>query len=281
MSSVAIHIRPSTEVGGGGGRRGDVLGVALDEAVSKLDDPPRPPRDVGLVRDHHDGDAALLVELGEQEHDLALLRGVEVAGGLVGEDERRLGDDGAGDRDALLLSAGELARGVVLAAGEADGVQRRERASASLAGRHATVHQRKLHVLERARSPEQVEALEDEPDVVATEQRELVEIELGDLDPAKEVRAGGRAIEAADDVHARRLAGAARADDRHELAVGDRERHAVERADLGVARAVDLRHVAQLDERLTGRRRHRPLPRCQRRARRSRSASRARRSRRP
>ena len=35
--------------------------------------------------------------------------GVEVAGGLVGEDDLGLGDERAGDRHPLLLAAGELA----------------------------------------------------------------------------------------------------------------------------------------------------------------------------
>ena len=42
---------------------------------------------------------------------------VEVAGGLVGDDERRVGDDGAGDGDALLLAAGEFERIVLHAVG--------------------------------------------------------------------------------------------------------------------------------------------------------------------
>ena len=47
--------------------------------------------------------------LEDLDHDLAVLR-VEVAGGLVGEDDARVVGDGARDRHALLLAAGELAR---------------------------------------------------------------------------------------------------------------------------------------------------------------------------
>ena len=48
------------------------------------------------------------------------VRGVEVPGRLVGEDHPRLDGEGAGDRDALLLAAGEMRRQMVGAIGEAD-----------------------------------------------------------------------------------------------------------------------------------------------------------------
>ena len=49
---------------------------------------------------------------------------VEVAGRLVGEQQRRIGDDGAGDRDALFLSARELTRVVLVAIAQADDAER-------------------------------------------------------------------------------------------------------------------------------------------------------------
>ena len=48
---------------------------------------------------------------------------VEVAGRLVGQDERRVGDQGPGHRDPLLLTAGELAGPVLDPVGEADPVE--------------------------------------------------------------------------------------------------------------------------------------------------------------
>ena len=56
------------------------------------------------VGDHDDG-RAFLVELAEHPHHLLAMRGVEVAGRLVGEDQLGLADQGAGDGDALLLAA--------------------------------------------------------------------------------------------------------------------------------------------------------------------------------
>ncbi len=64
---------------------------------------------VALRVGHHDDGGALVVQLAEQLHHLAAVLRVEVAGGLVGKDELGTGDDGTGDGDALLLTAGELA----------------------------------------------------------------------------------------------------------------------------------------------------------------------------
>ena len=56
---------------------------------------------------HYDG-RALLVQFGQQIHDLFAVLRVEVAGGLIGEDQLRVRNDGAGDGDALLLTSGKL-----------------------------------------------------------------------------------------------------------------------------------------------------------------------------
>src|SRR6478609_1989936 len=61
-----------------------------------------------VMRHHQHRDAALLVELRDELHDLPSHLGVEVTGWLVGEDDARVVHDGARDRDALLLAAGQL-----------------------------------------------------------------------------------------------------------------------------------------------------------------------------
>ena len=66
-----------------------------------------------VVRDHDDRLAELVLELAQQAEDVLGVARVEVAGGLVGDDEIGIGDDGARDGDALLLAARERARRVV------------------------------------------------------------------------------------------------------------------------------------------------------------------------
>ena len=66
-------------------------------------------RDVGLVGDENDS-VALLIEAFEQRHDLFTGFGIEVAGWLVGQDDRRIVDQCAGNCDPLALSAREFVR---------------------------------------------------------------------------------------------------------------------------------------------------------------------------
>ena len=108
---------------------GDRL-VALHPAVADHDHARRVLGDVGLVGDQDDRDAALAVEPLQDLHDLDAGAAVEVAGGLVGEEQLGVVDQRAGDRDALLLAARELVRRVVRAVAEAD----RRRAGSSAFG---------------------------------------------------------------------------------------------------------------------------------------------------
>ena len=66
----------------------------------------------------------LRVQQVEQLQDLLGALAIEIAGRLVGDEDGRIGDDGARDGHALLLPARELARVVVHAILEADHAQR-------------------------------------------------------------------------------------------------------------------------------------------------------------
>src|SRR5512139_2427858 len=79
-----------------------------DHAVLEVDPGAGPGRDVGLVGDHDDGQALLLVEGLEDVHDLRARLAVEIAGRLVGQDQGRIVEQGPGDGHALLLAARQL-----------------------------------------------------------------------------------------------------------------------------------------------------------------------------
>ena len=93
----------------------------------------RPPRAIGgvrIVRDHDDRLAVIAIERLQQIEDLVAGLAIEIAGRLVAEQQRRVGDDGARDADALLLAARQLTRVVLRAIGQPDDLQRdRRRAS--------------------------------------------------------------------------------------------------------------------------------------------------------
>src|SRR5439155_1434644 len=119
-------------------------------------------------QDH--GQMPLLVEAPQQVEDRLPRLRVEVARRLVGQEEPRLGHEGARDGDALLLAARELG-------GPAARRRRRERhlgerllgAPARLPPGDAQELQRPGHVLLRREGGEQVEALEGEADLAQSE----------------------------------------------------------------------------------------------------------------
>ena len=132
-----------------------------------------------VVRDHDDRLAELVDGAPEQVEHVAPGGGVEVAGRLVGEDDGRARDQRARDGDPLLLAAGELRRPVRAAVAEPDGLdQRLEPGGVDVLARDA---QRQEHVLLGGEDREQVVALEDEADLRAAQQRELVVAEGGEL----------------------------------------------------------------------------------------------------
>ena len=149
----------------------------LDQAVAEMDDGAGIGGHVGLVGDHQDGDAEVAVEVGQQVHDLERGLAVEIAGRLVGEQHVGVGDDRAGDGDALLLAAGKLGRRMVPPVPEADLVERRHRRLAPLRLVLAAIEQGQLDIFERVGAGEQVEALEDEAEIAAPEQGALVAVE--------------------------------------------------------------------------------------------------------
>src|SRR5271165_1654964 len=99
-------------------RSGRLL-IAEDLPVADVDDAVGILGDVVFVSDEDDV-VALLVESVEQRHDLYPGLRIEVAGGLVSENNRRTIDERARDGNTLALAARELVRLVVHAVPHAD-----------------------------------------------------------------------------------------------------------------------------------------------------------------
>jgi hypothetical protein len=160
----------------------------------------------------------------EQLEDLAARLRVEVAGRLVGEDDRRLRHERARDRDTLLLAARKLGGPVRQAVVEADPLHQLCELGAVrlLTGDR----ERQEDVLLRGQHGKQVEELEDEADVLAPDTRDLVVRELAEPGSCDRDEAARRPVERGQDVHQRRLARARGAHDRRELAGLDLERDA-------------------------------------------------------
>ena len=125
-----------------------------------------PARDLRVVGDDDDRLAVLLGQLREEIEDDAGIALVEVAGGLVGEDDGRSIGQGAGDGDALLFAARELgAEAVGLVAHPDCGEQLvRPRAHRGL-GEPAEFAHGHHHVLQRRELLHQEMELKDEADI--------------------------------------------------------------------------------------------------------------------
>src|SRR5437879_2410544 len=70
----------------------------------------------------------------KQLEDEPPVRGIEVPGGLVCENDRRIVGQSTRERDALLLAAGKLRRVMVPPAGQPDFVEKAPRAPDRIAG---------------------------------------------------------------------------------------------------------------------------------------------------
>ena len=211
--------------------------------------PPLPRHAVG-VGDHDHRALRHLAEPHQSvEHDV-LVALVELAGGLVGQHERRAARGRRGDRHPLLLAAREGVDAVVGAVAEPEGGQGRVRIA--VAPRQA---ERGGHVLVRAERRPEVAALEDERQVGGAKVRQLGLGQPAQRAPEHAHLAGRRLVEARRQREERALAAARRAEHGDRLAALDAQVEAAQGHRLRRPRAVDLEHVAELERRPFDRRR--------------------------
>src|SRR6185369_4753102 len=79
---------------------------------------------MGVVRYHDDGLAVLAIERLQKVEDFIAGLAIEIARRFVTEKQSGIGHDGAGDADALLFAARELAREMFHAVRQADDGER-------------------------------------------------------------------------------------------------------------------------------------------------------------
>ena len=161
--------------------------------------------------------------------------GVEVAGRFVGEQNRRVNRERAGDGDALALAARQFFWQVRHPVAELDQRQQLGGAFVHLRARPASQVEREPDVLKTRQGRQEIEELKNEPDLVAPDPRELVVREAGQRLAVDAHLARGRTVEAAHKIEQRRLARARGADDRHHLAARDGQRDVLERGHLTFA----------------------------------------------
>ena len=178
--------------------------------------------------DEDGGDAGFLLDLLDLDAHLLAHVGVKRRQRLVEQKHLRLEDDGAGQRDALLLAAGKLRGQFLLAAGQPHHGKRLADLAGDLGLRHVAVFQPEGDIVEDRLVREQRIALEDQADVA------LVDGHVVDTLPADHDLATGDVDEPGDGAQDRRLAAAGRSEQRDEAALSDRQREVAHRDELAI-----------------------------------------------
>src|SRR5712692_543886 len=217
----------------------EVAAFQLERAALELGDEAR------LVCREHDGGAPAPDVLDEAQ-DLARHLLVEIAGGLVGEQEGGRLDDGAGQGSALGLALRELMRIGLGAGRQPDGLERGEGLGSDVPAWRAEHAQDESHVLEDGAPGQQLGVLEDNADGAP---------QLGDLGPPErghvEVRdldlAFGGQLVAVEEAEQGGLARSAGAGEDGEIALVNAERAVAQGRDPGGPLPEDLRHALQPD----------------------------------
>ena len=162
--------------------------------------------DFGVVRDEDDG-ASRGVQLLEEHQHLETRPRVEVPRRLVGQNDRRIVYQCAGDGHALHLSARHLVAAVQQPVAESDGFERGHGTVAPFGRRTGgVVHQRQFDVLDGRRLGQQVVVLEDETDLAVAQRGALVLVHRTHRRTVEVIFACGGGVEAAERVEQRRLA---------------------------------------------------------------------------
>ena len=178
--------------------------------------------------DDHDG-AAGGVQVTQQRDDLGGGARVEIPGGLVGQQDRRMPHQRTGDGDTLAFAARQLRGTVAGPAAQADTFEHVGGALTPLGNRHRLVQQAGCHIVERVEPCDQVELLEHEADALAAQRRDP---SVGQpAEPLAFHRHLARAgpVERAHHVQHRALARTRRPGHRHQIAAADRQIDACQR----------------------------------------------------
>ena len=220
-------------------------GIVGDSAVPQTDDAVGILlRQFGVVGDHDY--EAVFCHILQQLHDLDARLAVQCAGGLVGQQDVGIVDEGAGDGHALHLAARHLGGALVELVPQAHLPQRLGGTAAALSARHARDGQGQFDVGEDGLVGDEIIALEHEADgVVAVGVPVPVGVAAGG-DAVDDELAAVVAVEAADDVEQRGLARAAGAEDGDKFAVAQVEADPVERCLRQIAGGVFLFDIDKL-----------------------------------
>ena len=142
----------------------------------------------------------------EKRQDFLAVFRVEISCRLVGQNQGRTQYERPGHGNPLLFSAGEFVRQVLGSVTQAGSLQHFKRPGASFLAAGARKVERERHVFLRSQSGEQIEELEDEPDLLAAQSGQVVVVQTRRVPPVDDHRALARPVQASNYVQQCRLA---------------------------------------------------------------------------
>ena len=198
-----------------------------------------------VVRHHHQRRPEASVQLEHQlDHGVAGLR-VEASGRLVGKQQLRPDHERAGERYALLFTAGKMAR--VVAEALAKLHARENLARFVLRVLPPCKLERQHDILQRRQRRQQLERLEHESDRTAAQLRALILVECEEIRAVDVNAARGGRVQPCEDREQRRLAGTGGADDRDGFAFQDGEFDFTQNDEVAVTTFHRLADAARLE----------------------------------
>jgi hypothetical protein len=201
------------------------------------------------VRHHDDRDAAF-IQLLKNPHNLDAGFAVEIPRRFISQDNIRVVDESARERDTLLLATRKLTRMMIFAPTQTDGCKDLVGHLAQLrsAVTLRTVKKRQLNVFARGSAREKIEVLENETEFLISNVGKLIAIELRNIGAIKKISAASRTIEAAENIHKRRLARSARTHKRDKLAAPNLQRNAAHRVHFHFTGTISFVHVGKTND---------------------------------
>jgi len=181
----------------------------------------------GVIMSGHKDRRPLVIDIAQQAQKLGGEIGVEVAGGLIGENQSWLVGKGSGDRDTLLLSSRESIRESRLPMLQTEAPEHFHSPAMGFARRDTMDAQDEGDVLEHGLAPQKLEILKDHADLAA-QQRQPGSRHLVDPSTRNPHLALGRVFGGVEQAQQRSLASARWSGQKNELTGVDLEVEVIE-----------------------------------------------------
>ena len=203
---------------------------------------------------HHDNCSPLGMKFIQEPQDRPSCCRVEIASGFICKQERGVTHERPSNCNTLLLPAGELAWAVREAVREFNSIEDRIGSSMSLCPRNALIEERHFNILDDRQLWNQIEGLKDEADPPPPNGAELGVFHVSDILAVEQIRALGRSIKTANNIHQRALARTALPHDTHVLPLLDVQIDATQGRcqNAAIGPVVDTVKIGDLDDRLRG-----------------------------